>query len=89
MAEENDFSDHLIWFLAGVAVGAAAGLLLAPATGRETRRLISQKTSEGKDYLVETGRDIYSKSKDIYERGKDLADDAAELFDRGRKLAKL
>ncbi len=88
MADEND-SDKLIWFLAGAAVGAALGLLFAPKSGREIRRLITDTTADGRDYLVEAGRDVYSKGRDIYEKGKDLADDAAEMFERGRKAVRL
>ena len=88
MADENT-GDKVIWFLAGVAVGAAAALLFAPKTGRELRQLLGEKSAEGRDYLVETGRDIYGKGREIYERGKDLAEDAAELIDRGRKAVRI
>ena len=88
MAEDNS-GDKLIWFLAGVAVGVAAGMLFAPRAGHEIRRLIGDRTAEGKDYLVDAGRDVYTKSREIYEKGKDLAEDAAELFERGRKAVKL
>ena len=88
MAEDNS-GEKLIWFVAGVAVGAAAGILLAPKSGREIRRYITERTSEGRDRLVESGRDLYGKGRDLYEKGKDLADDAADLFERGRKAVKL
>lgn len=89
MADENGGGDNLIWFLAGVAVGAAAALLLAPKTGRELRQMIGEKTAEGRDYLAETGRDVYGKGRELYERGKDLAEDAADLIERGRKVVRL
>lgn len=88
MADENG-GDKLMWFLAGAAVGAAVALLFAPKTGRELRKIIGEKTSEGRDYVVETGRDIYGKGRDLYERGRDLAEDAAELIDRGRKAVRI
>jgi gas vesicle protein len=88
MAEHNN-GDKLIWFLAGAAVGAAAALLLAPRSGRELRRLIGDKTSEGREYLEETGREVYDRGRELFERGKHLAEDAAGLFDRGRKAAHL
>jgi gas vesicle protein len=88
MADENG-GDNLIWFMAGAAVGAAVALLFAPKTGRELRRLISDKSAEGRDYVVETGRDIYGKGRELYERGKDLAEDAAELIERGRKVVRI
>ena len=89
MADENDAADKLIWFVAGAAVGAAVALLLAPKSGREMRRLIANKTSEGREYLADAGKDAYEKGRDLYERGKGLAEDAAELFERGRKAVRL
>ena len=88
MADENG-SDNLIWFLAGAAVGAAVALLFAPKTGRELRKIISDKTSEGRDYMVETGRDLYGKGRDLYERGREVAEDAAELIEKGRKAVRI
>lgn len=88
MADDNT-GDKLIWFFAGVAVGAAAGILFAPRAGHETRRLIGEKTSEGRDRLMETGRDLYGKGRDLFEKGKDIAEDAAEVFERGRKAVRL
>ena len=88
MADENN-GDKLMWFLAGAAVGAALGILFAPKAGREIRQLIGDKSAEGRDYIVETGRDLYGKGRDIYEKGKDLADDAADLFERGRKAVRM
>ena len=41
--------------LAGGAVGAALGLLLAPAPGRETRRKIARSLGDGKDALIRRG----------------------------------
>jgi len=84
MAQQEN-NEKLVWFLAGMAVGAALGILFAPRSGREVRRLIGEKTAEGRDFLAETGRDIYSKGRELYDRGKGLAEDAAGLFDRGGK----
>jgi gas vesicle protein len=81
----NENGEKLIWFLAGAAMGAAAALLLAPRSGRELRRLIGEKAGEGREYLADAGRDVYSKGKELFEKGRELADDAAELFERGRK----
>ena len=81
----NSSGEKLVWFLAGAAMGAALALLFTPKSGPELRRLISEKAEEGRDYLADTGREVYSKGKEIYEKGRELAGDAAELFERGRK----
>jgi gas vesicle protein len=87
MAHENGGS-KLIWFIAGVAIGASLALLYAPKTGRETRRYIEKKTEEGREAIAETGKEIYGRGKDIYEKGRKVADDAAGLIERGRKLVR-
>lgn len=88
MADDNT-GDKLVWFFAGVTVGAALGILFAPKAGHEIRQLIGEKTAEGRDKLVETSRDLYGKGRDLFEKGKDIAEDAADLFERGRKAVKL
>jgi gas vesicle protein len=37
---------YLGWAIAGGAVGAAVGLLAAPASGRETRRALTNRAAE-------------------------------------------
>lgn len=41
--------------LAGAALGVAAGLLFAPAAGRETRRKLTRRITDEKDNLVRNG----------------------------------
>ncbi len=70
------------WFLIGVGVGTALGLLYAPLKGKDTRRLISRSAEEAKDYISET-------SYELYEKGRDLVEDASELLEKGMKAAAL
>jgi len=41
--------------LVGSAVGAAIGLLLAPASGRETRRKLARTIGDRKDAIIRRG----------------------------------
>lgn len=84
MAEDSD--SKLIWFVAGVSIGAAVGLLYAPAAGAETRRKISKKTLAGRESLLESSKELMERGRELYEKGRQLADDAAEMFDEGRRL---
>lgn len=86
MHEESDFSENLIWFVAGAALGASIALLYAPASGKTTRRYLSDKTKQGREVLGQTSREVVDRGRELYEKGKKIADDAAELFDRGREL---
>jgi len=66
---------YILWFAAGFGLGTAIGILGAPKSGPETRRL-----------LTENSRDYFDRSRDLYERGRHLAEEAAELFEEGRRL---
>jgi gas vesicle protein len=82
----EDRSGNVMWFVAGIALGATIALLYAPASGRVIRRKIGRQADKAGEAISETGRDIYDRSKELYEKGKQMADEAAELFDRGKKL---
>ena len=86
MAEDQDYEGKLIWFVAGAAIGATIALLFAPASGEDTRRLISRKTREGGQALAESSKEMYEHGRELYERGRKMADDAAELLERGRSI---
>ena len=79
--------DRAAFFVLGAAVGAAAALLLAPASGAQTRRKLARKGEEVADYLVDTGKELVEKCEDLYERSGELVDDAAhELSGKYRTL---
>jgi hypothetical protein len=50
-------------FLLGVGVGAALGVLLAPASGVETRESIREKASEMKDKVVESASTVAGRAR--------------------------
>jgi gas vesicle protein len=88
-AEDSQSTTNTIaWFLTGAIIGATAAILYAPQSGKDTRRLITDKTQQSKDAVVETSKDVVEASKEMFERGRKLVEDAAELFERGRKLVK-
>ena len=76
----------VVWFVAGIAIGATIALLYAPASGEETRRKIARKTEQGRAALADSSKEMYERGKEMYERGRKLADDAAEMFEKGRKI---
>jgi gas vesicle protein len=68
----------LLGFLAGAAVGALAGILLAPDKGSETRKKISKKTSDLGDSLKGSFNDFVDGIKDSYANMKSEAEDVEE-----------
>ena len=59
-------------FIAGAAVGAGLGLLLAPKTGKEMRESIMDVTDEALDKIKGITKEAQDKIKDTYEETKDL-----------------
>jgi len=79
--------DRAALFLLGAAIGAAAALLMAPASGARTRRRLVRKGEEVADYLIGAGKELAEKCEDLYEQSGELAGDAArELSGKYRAL---
>ena len=85
---QDSTSSRLAWFLTGAIIGATAAILYAPKSGKDTRQFITDKTQQGRDAVVGTGKDVVEASKEMFERGRKLVEDAADLFERGRKLVR-
>ena len=71
-------------FIMGGALGALAGILLAPSSGDETRKIISEKTSDVKDIAEESIQNIKSKTEvmidDIQKKGDELLNKVQSLM---------
>jgi len=77
MEERNGFG----YFLLGLGIGVAAGVLLAPKSGEETRQLLADKAGEGADYLrnrAQEGSDL------LKQRATDIKESAADIYEKGR-----
>ena len=78
MAEQ---SNGISYFIVGLGVGVAVGMLLAPRSGEETRQLLREKADEGKDYL----RTKADESREfVRRRGAELRESASDLIDRSK-----
>jgi gas vesicle protein len=70
--------DIILAFLAGAAAGAVAAVLLAPASGRETREFLSERAKEGQDRaneMARQGREVLNRQREnivsAIDRGKE------------------
>lgn len=78
MEERSGFG----YFLLGLGIGVAAGILWAPRAGEETRQLLADKAGEGADYLKSRAQEG---SDYVRQRTDDLKGTAADLYERGRQ----
>jgi gas vesicle protein len=71
-------SKTMLGFLAGAAVGALAGILLAPDKGSETRKKIASKAGDIKDSVKGTVNEFADKVKETYSSVKGSAQELKE-----------
>jgi len=80
------------WFLAGLGIGAAIGMLYAPKSGEETREDLRRRANEGRDYVVKSARDARDQANQWVDKGKDFVDQQKDQFrsavDAGRQAYK-
>jgi gas vesicle protein len=59
------------YFVAGVGIGAVVALLLAPKSGKESRKYIADKAEEGKDYVSAKGRELRKQAEGLVDKNKE------------------
>jgi len=62
----------VLWFLAGLGIGAAVAILYAPQSGNETREVLMAKAEEGRDYVRKRARDAREQAGNLAQRGKEV-----------------
>ena len=70
--------------LAGVAVGAALGILFAPEKGSVTRRSISRRTKQFTDDISDKANEFIDNMTERFELAKD---EASQLVETGKHKA--
>lgn len=84
-----DDSKGLPYFLLGLGLGVAVGVLFAPQSGEETRGLIKSKAGEGGDYIKRRGDDLKGSAAEIADRGKTVwnrqRDQVSAAVDAGKQ----
>lgn len=77
MEEKSGFG----YFLLGLGIGVAAGILWAPRAGEETRQLIADKAGESADYLRSRTQEG---TEYVRQRTGDMKQSASDLYEKGR-----
>ena len=70
----KNYSKVGLLLLTGIAVGAVAGLLLAPDKGTETRKQLAKKAKKLKKDLKKTADEYKDKASDLKDKVSDIKD---------------
>ena len=83
MSEDRGAGGVMVAFMLGAVAGAAVALLMAPASGEETRRKLGDRARDGRDKASEAarqGREFLRNQRDglttAFERGKEAFEQA-------------
>jgi gas vesicle protein len=81
--DDNGAGTVIVAFVLGALTGAAVALLMAPASGEETRRLLAEKAREGRDRANDAarqGREVWNRQRETlthaFERGREAYEQA-------------
>lgn len=81
----------LAGFIVGGAIGAIAGILLAPKSGEETRQLIADTSKDVLRRADETVKEIQSKADDVVSdmqrKGDEIRDKLQNLISQQKAAA--
>lgn len=85
---DSDGSGFL-WFLAGLGIGAAVGILYAPKPGEETRQRIREVAEDGRDSVKERARQARDQAGSWADKGREYLnqqkDQVRSAYEAGRQ----
>jgi gas vesicle protein len=80
MSDQDSGGSTLIWFLAGLGLGALAGVLYAPRPGSETRDAILSRAEEGRDYVRSRAREAKEQASGWVDKSRDVVNQQKDQF---------
>jgi gas vesicle protein len=85
----DECGSGILWFLAGLGLGAALGVLYAPKAGREIRDAILTAAEESGATVKERARQYRGQAQEAVNRGRDYVsqqkDQIRSAFEAGRE----
>jgi gas vesicle protein len=86
--EQGGSGNGFGWFLVGLGIGAAIGVLYAPQAGTETRESLAESARERTEYLKQKSRDAAAQVNTYVDAGKEQLGDyvvrGKQAVERGR-----
>jgi gas vesicle protein len=80
MSDQDSGGSTLIWFLAGLGLGALAGVLYAPRPGSETRDAILSRAEEGREYVRTRAREAKEQAAGWVDKSRDVVNQQKDQF---------
>jgi gas vesicle protein len=71
------------YFIAGLVIGAAISVLVAPKSGEGTRKYLSKKLNEGSKHARRKARELRERADDLVESGKEMVNETKEQIVEG------
>lgn len=68
----------ILWFLAGVGIGTAVGVLYAPRSGSQTREVLRAKADEGREYVRNRAQEAKEQANEWVDKGRDAVNQQKE-----------
>jgi gas vesicle protein len=84
----NSTREFLCGVLIGSAVGAAAALLYAPASGTETRETIRAKTVEARDKATELANQARARAEELQREAQAVIDKARHAVETQKEAVR-
>ena len=78
MSDSN--GNSLVWFLAGLGIGAVAGVLYAPRSGDETRQALRARAEDGREFVRDRARQARDQASTWADRGREVLSQQKEQF---------
>lgn len=72
--------NSFVWFLAGLGLGALAGVMYAPRSGSETREALRARAEEGREYVRNRARDAKEQASQWADKGREAVSQQKEQF---------
>lgn len=68
------------WLIAGIGIGSAVALLLAPASGEEVRHALARHYRKTVRRIGRSTEELRDRAEDLLERAHDLRERSVKLF---------